>query len=318
MGTWTLTDRTLADAVSGLGLPGGDLQDLPDSALRFPDGAQYRFEIPSTEGPACLEAVLAASRALGVPVHRVSQGSGLLMHTRAELLEMGEMARENGSEVSLFARPSAGWDTGAMAHVNAVAAGKVRGQDGLVACLREVARAAELGYRSVLLSDEGALWVADQLRAAGTIPVDMRFKVSVMAPAANAASALLLVRHGASTLNLPTDLTLPMIAAIRQVVDVPLDVYIESPDDVGGFVRQHEVAELIRVAAPVYVKLGLRNAPNIYPYGEHLKATALALSRERVHRAAVVAELLEGTGLVCSELGAEDLAVPLAPVAAAA
>ena len=28
---------------------------------------------------------------------------------------------------------------------------------------------------------------------------------------------------------------------------------------------------MIRAAAPVYVKLGLRNAPNIYPAGLHLE-----------------------------------------------
>jgi hypothetical protein len=34
-----------------LGLPPGDAYDLPTSAKRFPDGAQYRVEIPSVEGP---------------------------------------------------------------------------------------------------------------------------------------------------------------------------------------------------------------------------------------------------------------------------
>ena len=45
----------------------------------------------------------------------------------------------------------------------------------------------------------------------------------------------------------------------------PLDVYVEVPDDQGGFVRFYDVPEIVRLAAPVYVKLGLRNAPNIYP-----------------------------------------------------
>ena len=54
-----------------------------------------------------------------------------------------------------------------------------------------------------------------------------------------------------------------------------------------GFVRHYEVPEMARVAAPIYVKLGLRNAPNIYPSGAHLEATAIALARERVHRAAI-------------------------------
>jgi hypothetical protein len=49
---------------------------------------------------------------------------------------------------------------------------------------------------------------------------------------------------------------------------------------------------MIRVAAPVYVKLGLRNAPNIYPSGAHLEATAVALVRERVHRTALVLDTI--------------------------
>ena len=41
-----------------LGLPTGDRYDLPASAARFPDGAHYRVEIPSTEGPRALRAVV--------------------------------------------------------------------------------------------------------------------------------------------------------------------------------------------------------------------------------------------------------------------
>lgn len=44
-----------------MGLPGGDPGEVPDSAKRFPDGAQYRVEIPSVKGPEVLEAVLAAA-----------------------------------------------------------------------------------------------------------------------------------------------------------------------------------------------------------------------------------------------------------------
>jgi hypothetical protein len=41
--------------LESLGLPSGDLHALPDSTKRFPDGAQYRVEIPSTEGPGALD-----------------------------------------------------------------------------------------------------------------------------------------------------------------------------------------------------------------------------------------------------------------------
>jgi hypothetical protein len=40
------------------------------------------------------------------------------------------------------------------------------------------------------------------------------------------------------------------------------------------------------------VKLGVRNAPNIYPAGLHLADTAVKLARERVRRAELVLRLL--------------------------
>jgi hypothetical protein len=48
----------------------------------------------------------------------------------------------------------------------------------------------------------------------------------------------------------------------------------------------------VRVTAPVYLKFGLRNAPNIYPSGTHLEATAVALTRERLRRARLGLDLL--------------------------
>jgi len=302
--------RALAD----VGLPPADLHELPSSEKRFPDGAQYRIEIPSTEGPACLDAVLEESERLEVPVHRVSQGSGVFMLTDGELDRMVAAAAEARVEVSLFARPNAGWDAsaGSLAPAGGALAPAVRGQEQLVAVLEDVRRAADHGVRSVLIADVGALYVFGELRAAGELPREMQAKVSVMLPVANAATAVVLERLGASTLNLPPDLSLPQIAAIRTAVGLPIDFYVESPDALGGFVRHHELPELIRIAAPVYVKFGLRNAPDVYPAGTHLEATAVALSRERVRRARLGLELLARSGRepVCSDPGAEGLAVP--------
>ena len=303
------------DVLRSMGLPPGDLHDLPDSAKRFTDGAQYRVEIPSTEGPESLRAVLEEAGRLSVPVHRVSQGSGVFLHTDSELDEMAGIAARARVEVSLFARPNAGWGTSAMARAPAggVVAASARGQDQVVACLDDALRAAAHGFRSVLIADLGVLAAFDALRRAGTLPADMQAKVSVMLPAANPAAAQVIERLGANTLNLPTDLTLPQIAAIRAAVDVPLDIYIEAPDNLGGFIRMHEIPEIIRVASPVYLKFGLRNAPDIYPAGSHLMQTAIALSRERVRRARLGLDLLARSGAEAqtSELGAPGLAVPI-------
>ena len=306
---------SVRDALERIGLPPGDLHGLPTSEKRFPDDAHYRVEIPSTEGPRCLEAVLDEAARLDVPVHRVSQGSGVFMLTDAELDELVATAAAARVEVSLFARPNAGWDASATSRSPAggALAAATRGQEQLAAVLEDVVRAAEHGVRSVLLADVGALYAFSRLRANGVLPPEIQAKVSVALPVANAATAVVLAELGASTLNLPPDLSLAQIAAIRAAVDLPIDFYVEAPDTLGGFVRLHEIPELIRVAAPVYVKFGLRNAPDVYPSGGHLEATAVTLSRERVRRARLGLELLERSGYepVRSDLGAAGLAVPV-------
>jgi hypothetical protein len=301
--------------LESIGLPRGDLSGLPDSPKRFPDGASFRIEIPSTEGPRCLEAVLEEAARRDVPVHRVSQGSGGFLLTDDELDEMVRLAAEARIEVSLFAQPMAAWlpSAAARSETGAFVAAASYGEEGIVHALEDITRSAAHGVRSVLITDVGLLAAVDAMRAAGQLPSDMQAKISVAFPIANPSTARVLVGLGANTLNLVTDLSLAQIAAIRAAVDVPIDFYIEAPDNLGGFVRYYELAELVRVAAPVYVKFGLRNAPNIYPSGTHIEATAVALSRERVRRAQLAMEMLRRAGISAdtSARGAADLAVPI-------
>lgn len=301
--------------LGSIGLPPGDLHDLPDSSKRFPDDAAFRIEIPSTEGPRCLEAVLEEADRRDVPVHRVSQGSGAFLLTDDELDEMARLAADAGVEVSLFAQPTAAWQPSATARTEGggAVAGAIHGEEGIVFALEDIRRSAGHGIRSVLITDVGLLAVFQAARDRGLLPEDMQAKISVAFPIANPSTARVLVGLGANTLNVVTDLSAAEIAGIRAAVDVPIDLYIEAPDNLGGFLRQYELPELIRVAAPLYVKFGLRNAPNLYPSGTHLEATAVALSRERVRRAQLAMELLERAGVRfdSSKPGAADLAVPV-------
>ncbi|MGH2800725.1 MAG: U32 family peptidase, partial [Thermoleophilaceae bacterium] len=232
-----------------------------------------------------------------------------------ELADMAATARRERREVSLFARPCAAWGASASARApqGAAVASVSRGMGDLAAALDEIQHAANHGFRSVLIADIGLLAAFSELRAAGHLPPDMQAKVSAMLPVANAATARVIARLGANTINLVTDLTLPMIAAVRAVTSLPLDVYIEAPDGLGGFVRQTELARLIQVAAPVYVKFGLRNAPDIYPSGRHLETTAVAMTRERVRRARLALDLLarSSTSPAVSDIGIGDLAIPV-------
>lgn len=278
------------NGLAALDLPSGDPHPAPTSAKRFPDGAQFRIEIPSTEGPLAFRAVLEQADQLDVPVHRISQGSGIMLLTDDEILEMVELGKARHVEVNLFVGPRATFDVGAQAYAPA---GKslglsLRGSDQLAYAIEDVRHAVELGIRSVLVSDIGLLSILGKLKASGDLPGELILKTSVMMAPANAASARVLEDLGATTVNVPSDLTLPQLASIRSAIDAPIDLYVEAPDNIGGFVRHYEVPEFIRVGAPLYVKLGLKNAPDIYPSGMHIESTAVALSKERVRRARLV------------------------------
>jgi hypothetical protein len=287
--------RSTAEVLASLRLPARDAYDLPTSGQAFPDGGQYRIEIPSVEGPRAMEAVLAAAAESEVGVHRISQGSGIMLQTDAEIERMVALGRASGVEVCLFVGPRANWDVGVQA---ASASGKVlgaslRGADQLGYGIEDVRHGCRLGVRSVLVADVGQLMVLGRMKVAGDLPADLVLKISVTLAAANPATARVLEDLGANSLNLPVDLTLPQIAAVRQAVEVPIDFYVESPDDFGGAVRHYEIPELVRVGAPIYLKFGLRNSPGIYPSGQHLEAAVLALCRERVRRAAIGLAILK-------------------------
>src|SRR5205809_6732974 len=262
-----------------LKLPIQDNHALEPTKKRFPDGGQYRFEIPSVEGPRVFRAVLESAKEHKVPVHRVSQGSGVLLLGKRDVEEMARIGKGERIEVCLFVGPRATFETGAQA---ASAAGKViglqhRGADQLVYAIEDVRRACELGIRSVLPADLGLIWVLNEMKKKGELPKNLVLKSSVTLPAANPATAKLFETAGVSTLNLPTDLSPAQMGAIRQAVKIPIDMYIEVPDNFGGCIRYYELPQLRRVAAALYLKFGLRNAPDIYPSGLHIEDTAVKL-----------------------------------------
>ena len=267
-------------------------------AGRFPDGAAWHVEIPSVEGPAALAAVAEEAAALGVPVHRASQGSGVALLRDAEVAEMAAIGREAGIEVVLWAGLRSAWDISAMARSASGASGAaaVRGRAGLTAALEEALRAAEAGVAGVLVADLGVLSLLGRARHTGVLPAGFVLKTSLALPCANPATARAYVAAGATTLNLPTDLPLADLAGIRAAVEVPLDCYVEGADDFAAPLRYHEIGELVALGAPLHLKFGLRNAPGVYPAGGHLAGAVVAASRERVRRAAIGLETLARAG----------------------
>ncbi len=297
-----------------MGLPLQDAFDLPISDKRFPDGAQYRIEIPSVEGPKAFKAVIDASKKYGVDCQRISQGSGIMLLTDDEIKEYVKMGKNEGIEVSLFVGPRAPYDIGSQIRTSGGAGigYRLRGVEQLVYAIEDIKHACDLGIRGVLIADEGLLWIINEMKLAGELPSNLVLKVSIRMGKSNPAAVKLEEKLGADTYNLSPDLTLPQISAIRQAVDMIFDVYIETSDGFGGFVRNFEVPELVKIASPIYLKAGLRNAPGIYPSGVHTFDNAAKQAEERVRRARIFLDILHRyyPEAKTSELGAKDLGIP--------
>jgi Peptidase family U32 len=300
------------DALARHGLARG--AEPRPSESRFPDGAHFRVEIPSVEGPRVLEEVVRAAAGEGIVVNRVSQGSGAMLLRESELHEMAALGAEAGLEVSLFVGPREGYDVGAHARTPDGTAhfGQLRGVRGLAYAVEDVARAVECGIRSFLVADLGLLSLVADMQRAGELPPECVWKVSVMMAPSNPLSLRLLEQHGATTANIPSDVTLAQLAELRSASSLPIDLYVESPDSLGGVVRGDETGDLVAVGAPLYAKFGLRNSRLLYPSGAHLVEDACAIAREKVHRAAAGLEWLRRLRpeLTQSEAGARGLGVP--------
>jgi hypothetical protein len=301
------------EALRRLGLP-STVTGPEASQLRFPDGAHFRIEIPSVENLRVLQAVLDSADEHEIVVNRVSQGSGAMLLSESELGELAVVAAEAGVEVSLFVGPREGYGVGAHARSadGAGHAGQLRGVRGLSYAIEDVARAAEAGIRSFLVADAGLLTLLRDMQSAGELPADCGWKISVAMAPSNPAALVVLAGLGATTVNIPSDVTTAELAEMRAAIALPIDLYVESPDSLGGVVRGNELADLVAVGAPLYAKFGLRNSRPLYPAGEHLVDEAVAIARAKVARAAVALEWVArlDPGLVQSAAGAEGLRVP--------
>jgi hypothetical protein len=191
--------------------------EAPASRVRFPDGAHFRIEIPSCEGPGVLRAIVDEAAARGVTVNRVSQGSGAMLHSEAELAELARIAADNGIEVSLFVGPREEWDIGraAASAEGGVLAGRLRGTRQLRYAVEDILRAADQGIRGFLVADPGLLQLVSEMQAAGQLPASIVWKVSAVLAPSNPLAFSLLERIGASTVNVPSDLTLGQVAEMR-------------------------------------------------------------------------------------------------------
>lgn len=241
-----------------IGLPAGDAFDLPTSEKRFPGGAHFGIEVPTINTAVACKSLIEEAERLGIQINRVDETYGAFRHTFSELKEYAAICKAHGAGLNMSIGPRAAYDTSAtrLSEQGRVIAYRLRGQEQVARALEDAKRIAEAGIRGLLVYDEGMLWVLKAARDMGELPAEMKFKNSAHNGQGNPASFKLLQDLGADSVNPVRDLSLPMLAALRQTIDIPLDLHTDNPPGSGGFIRVYEAPEMVRCCAPVYLKTG--------------------------------------------------------------
>jgi hypothetical protein len=295
--------------VKTLGLPEGDLNELPTSDARFPDGTFYRIEVPTVNSAEAVAALLETSDKLGITINRVTETYGMFRHTRQELKEYCRLCNDYGAELLLSVGPRATYDTGAtVLSPQGVRIGyRLRGMEQVLRAVEDVKRGIDLGCRGFLIYDEGMLWLVGQMRKDGELPPEVIFKTSAHLGHCNPASFKLLESLGADSINPVRDLQISMHAALRAAVTAPLDIHTDNPPGSGGFIRVYEAPEIVRVAAPVHLKTGNSVV------SAHGQITSARDGKLMADQASIVVEMVSKyyPQATQTERGAADLRIPV-------
>lgn len=292
-----------------LGLPEGDLNDLPTSDARFPDGTYFRIEVPTLNSAAAVAALLETSDKIGVTINRVTETYGMFRHTRKELREYCRLCNEYGAELLLSVGPRATYDTGAtvLSPQGVRISYRLRGMEQVLRAVEDIKRGIDIGCRGFLIYDEGMLWLVAQMRKDGELPSEIIFKTSAHLGHCNPASFKVLESLGADSINPVRDLQLPMMAALRAAVDAHLDIHTDNPPASGGFIRVYEAPEIVRVAAPVHLKTGNSVV------GAHGQITSATDGKRMAEQASIVVEMVNKYYPEATQTprGADDLRIPV-------
>lgn len=237
--------------------PVKDRYDMPTSEKTFEGGANYRMEIAGIERAVNFETLVKEADKERIPIHRViGTVGGSAYLDKSELKYYAQIGADAKIETLVNPMASRAWDGGKQYATpeGYVSGMRLRGQDNVYLWLKEFDRCLDAGLRGFLITDESLLYLVTKLRADGVIPAETKFKVSVFAGHANAIGGKMLEEMGADSFNPLADLTLPMLASIRSVTSIPLDVYMSVVDSMGNVQRHVDSAEIARICSPVYFK----------------------------------------------------------------
>ena len=278
-----------------------------DIQPEFASGGSYGVEMPVINNLETLQKTIHILRNEGVYVTRFNETHGAFLLCDSEIREMLELCAEEKYGIIFGLGPRPEYDRRAAFYRSAFGMEQKRqinNHDALRASITDALRLASLGCKGLIVYDLGILRVLNAMRLEGELPQDMIFKVSSHCMVSNPMLAEIHVENGANSLTVTHDVGLPILQYMRSVapnasLDVPMDVY----KDKGGFMRFHEVAEIVQVAAPVFIKVGSSAQAN--PYDNTNEKTIL----KRVSRVKRILEMLSEALPFSERVHSEDLLI---------
>lgn len=272
-------------------LPYSDSVEMTESVGEFPNGGRYGVEIPAVNTLPMLELMIDLLEENGVYCTRFNETHGSFLLSDGELSEMLELcaSRGYGHVIGLGPRPEYDIKASFYRTKYGLEVGRqVNNNDAIAVAIEETFRLVELGCRGILVYDMGLCRIVHQMRAAGAIPADVRIKTSSHCSLTNAMLGQIMQENGADTVTTMHDLGLASLYEIRRlspglVLDIPTDTYKAK----GGYVRWYELAQMVQVCSPVFLKMGgsVQEDPN--------DTDGEALARRKVNRVGVGLEYLE-------------------------
>jgi hypothetical protein len=274
-------------------LPSSDNIPFKASHLQFEGGGYYGVEIPVINNLRTLEVTIDELKKNGTYCTRFDETQGSLLLSDSELSEMLSACAENGYGLVVGLGPRPEYDikaSFARSSFGLEQARHVNNNDAIAASLEEALRLVDLGCQGLTVYDPGILKLLNLFRQQHLLPLDLKLKTSSHCMATNPFIAQLFAENGADSITTAHDLGLPVLQEMRRlcpslILDIPIDVYKSK----GGFVRFYEMAELVQIASPLFLKMGA--SAQGHPYDKVGDET----TRERVRRVGLGLEYLAKT-----------------------
>ena len=281
--------------------PYSDQITLAPSNKTFPEGGHYAIEIPVVNNLEILQHITRLLRSKGIKKAIFGETHGAFLLSDSEIKDMLSLCFEErwGMFFSIGPRPE--YDRKAVFYRTEFGASQGRrlnNHDAMAYAVEEVFRLTTLGCRGIIVYDLGLLRILNSIREKGAIPKKVMFAASTHCMISNAITAQIYAENGADQLVILHDLDLPVIQEMRRILpnSVALSLPIDSYFAKGGFIRYYEIAEIIQIAAPIFIKLGgsAQTHPSELP--------DLSILKRRVDRVLIGLEHLNKVDVLLSEL----------------